>query len=268
MITRGVGRNVSQMNATDLGLVTDFDPVARIEADGMALADAAERDLAARVEHCPDWSVADLVWHVREVHYFWGAIVRESLDDPQRVVPVSRPDDERQLLADYRDGVRELARNLAAADPFAPVWTWGQRHDAGFVVRHQVQEAAVHRWDAENATGRPQELDPTAAADSVDEFLTHSLPGRADDAPPLGGALVLASTDTAHAWRVVEAAGGDATAVRLDDVPATGPDGVTTVSGTASNLLLYLYRRVPASALVVDGDASVAERFPLRTGTD
>lgn len=256
------------MNATDLGLLTDFDPVARIEADGIALADAAERDLGACVEHCPQWSVADLVWHVREVHYFWGAIVREGLGDPQRVVRVSRPDDDQRLLADYRDGVRELARTLAAADPLAPVWTWGQRHDAGFVVRHQVQEAAVHRWDAENATGRPQELDPAAAADGVDEFLTHSLPGRAEDAAPLAGLLVLATTDTAHAWRVTEGQGGDATAVRLDAVPTPAVGGATTVSAPASDLLLYLYRRVPASALVVDGDASVADRFPLRTGTD
>lgn len=252
------------MAFADLDLVTDFDPIAQIEADSRAFAAAAERDMDARVEHCPQWSVADLVWHLREVQYFWGTLVAERLDDPERVTRIDRPDDDRQLLDDFRAGADAMTAALAGADPHDPVWTWGQRQDAGFVIRHQVQEAAVHRWDAQNATGRPEPLEAAAATDAVDEFLTHSLPGRAEDAAPLGSAVVLRTTDTDMAWRVEEDGDG---AARFERGAGALLD-VSTVAGTASDVLLYLYRRVPASALDVTGDADPAERLPLRTGTD
>ncbi len=50
-------------------------------------ADATRDHLDARVEHCPGWSVADLVWHLTEVHWFWGTIVEERLDAPPARVP-------------------------------------------------------------------------------------------------------------------------------------------------------------------------------------
>ena len=31
---------------------------------------------AARVPGCPDWSLADLVWHLAEVQHFWAWMVR------------------------------------------------------------------------------------------------------------------------------------------------------------------------------------------------
>ena len=40
-------------------------------------ADVAGGALTARVEHCPAWSVADLVWHLTEAHWFWGKIAAE-----------------------------------------------------------------------------------------------------------------------------------------------------------------------------------------------
>ena len=64
------------------------------------------------------------------------------------------------LLARCRAGVEHLASTLAAADPAAPVWTWARQKDAGFVIRHQAQETAVHRWDAEHAAGRAFSIEP------------------------------------------------------------------------------------------------------------
>ena len=65
-------------------------------------ADAARDNLDGRVEHCPDWNVADLVWHVTEVHWFWRTIASERLPEPvdESRRPVRPADDELLLGAD------------------------------------------------------------------------------------------------------------------------------------------------------------------------
>ena len=71
---------------------------------------------------------------------------------------------------------------LGAADPAARVWTWAPaQQDAGFVIRHQVQEAVGHHWDAAHAAGRAVRISPAVGADAVDEFLHFSV-SNADDA--------------------------------------------------------------------------------------
>ena len=57
-----------------------------IRIHGLALADAAEGNFDTDVIKCPGWTVADLVWHVRGVHYFWGSIVDGLLADPDTVI--------------------------------------------------------------------------------------------------------------------------------------------------------------------------------------
>src|SRR5690242_20585991 len=124
-----------------------FDPLTLIGAQSLALADAAEGNFDAPVEHCPDWTVQDLVRHVYGVHSFWGQVVERRLQDPEQVqAPEEVPAD--ALLDTFRAGADRFVGVLALADPNAAVWTWSDQHDVAFVVRHQVQEAAVHRWDA------------------------------------------------------------------------------------------------------------------------
>ena len=89
------------------------------------------------------------------------------------------PDDE--LIAALRPNSERLVEILRAADPATPCWTWSTQHKVGFVQRHQVQEAAVHRWDAQNAAGAAQPIHSAAAIDAIEESLTFSVehrPGR------------------------------------------------------------------------------------------
>jgi uncharacterized protein (TIGR03083 family) len=255
------------------GLASEFDPFCRIEADTLALADAAEGHLAFPVPSCPGWSVADLVWHLLEVQHFWGAIVAGRVQDPATVPDAARPDDAR-LVPRLRAGVTGLVESLRGAEPGEPVYSWAARRDAGFVVRHQVQEAAVHRWDAEQAAGRESSIDAVAATDAVEEFLEVSTPFRVKGAAPVGGTLQLVAVDTGFRWQAGEDEEGGARWQRLAGAGADHGDGAdggeadAVIRAPASDLLLYLYRRRPAGALVVAGDLGVAERFALRTGTD
>jgi uncharacterized protein (TIGR03083 family) len=170
--------------------LSTFDCIAAITAHSAGFAEATRDNLEARVEHCPDWSVADLVWHLTEVHWFWATIVAETPDAPpdQARRPARRPDDE--LVDAFVAGAAHLVEVLRGADQSASCWTWAPwQQDVAFVTRHQVQEAAVHHWDAVNAAGDSLVIDPAVAADSVDEFLHFSVPstGRWSCGPPTPG---------------------------------------------------------------------------------
>lgn len=212
------------------------------------LAAAADGRLDAPVEFCPGWTVRDLLHHVTRVHWFWATIVEEGLQAPPEDSrrPGAAPDG--TVLETFSTGAERLVRVLGAADPGAPCWTWAPtRQDAAFVIRHQVQEAAVHHWDAAHAAGRGIDIAPEVAGDSVDEFLGISVSNLGDPADPLPPALdgrfALRCTDAEEAWVVADGSRpGLALATRTTaaDVEA---GAVPAVSGTAGQLLLWLYDR-------------------------
>ena len=55
------------------GLLEDPHDVG-VEVDGPRHREHLERP----VEHCPGWNVADLVWHLTEVHWFWSTIAADT----------------------------------------------------------------------------------------------------------------------------------------------------------------------------------------------
>ncbi|MEO6501230.1 MAG: maleylpyruvate isomerase family mycothiol-dependent enzyme [Jatrophihabitantaceae bacterium] len=246
-----------------------FDPLAEIAEHSAGLARAAEANLDAPVEHCPGWTVADLVWHVSEVHWFWSKIVTE--------LPTERPEDEPgpdrpapdQLVSRFSAGAAQLVRVLGQADPAATCWTWAPtQQNAGFVLRHQVQETAVHHWDAEHAAGRDIALGTAMSADAIDEFLTFSM-YTVDDPPEnvlprLDGTLVLAASDAGLDWTVTD----DSVPGTVRFSTGTADPGLPRVTGTASDLLLWLYSRVSLPVTAgSSGDQQAAERLAARFQT-
>ena len=245
----------------------DMPDAIRRHSEGFA--QAAEGNLYAAVEHCPEWSVADLVWHLTEVHWFWATIVVEHLDAPpgESRRPSRASDD--GLVATFRAGARRLADVLAAANPSAHVWTWAPaQQDVAFVARHQVQEAAVHHWDARHAAGGDLQIEPQVAGDAVDEFLAFSVSTDADPTDPadpprpaLDGSFVLRCTDVDAAWTVTDGEAAGTVACRRGATP-----GVPELAASASSLLLWLYRRVPLDPGAVP--TAVLERFRRLSSTD
>ncbi len=55
------------------------------------LAASRHADPRAAVPGCPEWTPADLVWHIGEVHDFWGWIVRERALEPDAYEDPTRP---------------------------------------------------------------------------------------------------------------------------------------------------------------------------------
>jgi uncharacterized protein (TIGR03083 family) len=243
-----------------------FDLTEAIASHSAGFAAAADGNLDAAVEHCPGWSVADLVRHLTEVHWFWATIAEERLAEPpgDDRRPAAVP--EAQLIETFRAGADRLVRVLRAADGQDRVWTWAPaRQDVAFITRHQVQEAAVHHWDAVHARGGQLAIEAPVAADSVAEFLTFSVSSEADPAepprPPLSGSFALRCTDADAAWTVSD--GGQPGTVQYRDGVSAG---VPAISATASDLLLWLYGRVDLDPGAVP--AGLVERFRALCFTD
>lgn len=228
--------------------------------DGAALADAAESNLDAEVTSCPGWTVSELVWHTGQIHSFWRTIIEKRLQDGREVEEPQRPV-ESELLDWYRHGLAALATTLRDADPATQVWTWAPQKDVAFIQRRMAQETAVHRWDAQAATGSPQPIEPELAIDGIEEFLDFMLP--ADVSQLVGGneSVHLHSTDVRGEWVITVVNGAL-------DVARTHAKGDVAIRGPASDLLLLLWRRLDLSALDVMGDQTALERFLARAPLD
>jgi uncharacterized protein (TIGR03083 family) len=211
--------------------------VASIRADSDALADAAGGDLTVPIPSCPEWTMADLVRHVFQVQRSWYRIVDEQIMTPD-FVDAPFPDDER-LVDAFRDGAHRFANLLARTDPDTPCWTWGTSQTAGFVQRFQVQEAALHRWDAQQAVGGARPLETEGAADAIVLY--------ADLLP-----MALASPQCAFDIEVVDDPSGPRVVPMLH---APGRPVAGTLRGGASDLLLVLWKRRPVASVETDGDA-------------
>lgn len=143
-----------------------------------AVAAAPDRD--ARVPGCPDWTLTDLAAHLGAVHRFWaGAVTMADPTGPPGDAEVGDQLPHGDLVAWSAESARLLLSALRAARPDTPVWAWwaasGTPLTAAAVARHQVQEAAVHAFDAQETIGKPEPLPAAVAVDGVAEFLSVGL---------------------------------------------------------------------------------------------
>ena len=232
--------------------------IAALDRDSAAFVDACEvAGLTRRVPACPGWSVADLLWHLIEVHDFWRTIVAEQLTDSKGYEQPPRPVDE-ALAGMYRRGRNALLSTVGRADPATPVWTWSNDNTVGFVIRRMAQETAVHLWDATEAAGMVNPLEAMLASDGIDEFLSHFLSDVAEAASAVAGSVHVHCADVPGEWTVRESDGGFV-------VAREHSKGDCAIRGAASDIFLALWRRVPLTTCDVVGDADVAARFIAHT---
>lgn len=236
-----------------------------VEDRSTALRDcvASPADLDVRVPSCPDWSLRDLVEHLTEVQRFWAATVAAGPSEkPPTPTPAPAPaavDDTSpaDLLERSAAAARELVAALRAAGPGAGCWAWWGGSDvpmnSGAVARHQVQEAAVHAFDAQLATGTPQSVPAVVAIDGIAEFIGISH-GTAGPWPHEPARIGLHATE-GESWVLDLTASGSHV---LGGSPETS---VTDLHGSASDLLLTLHGRLSPDSLRIQGDRAVVENL-------
>jgi uncharacterized protein (TIGR03083 family) len=226
---------------------------------------AAAPDLAARVPGCSDWTLHDLVAHLGAVQRFWAVVVAAAdTGGPPSPEAIGDRTPHGDLLDWSAESTRLLLAALREAGPDTPCWTWWGASEGpmtvGAVARHQVQEAAVHAYDAQETIAEPQPLPAAVAVDSVAEFLVVSL-GVQGAWPHRPARLVFAATE-GPAWTV------DLTPAGARLAPAASGEPVATIHGTASDLVLALYGRIPLTDVRIDGDAEVVRQLITWTNTE
>jgi uncharacterized protein (TIGR03083 family) len=223
---------------------------------------AAAAGVAARVPGCPDWTVADLVAHLGDVQLFWAADVAAG--------PASSPPDEPaigdrephgDLLQWSADATARLIAALREAGPDRMCWTWWEEtgvmpNTAAVVARHQVQEAGVHAFDAQQASGHAEPLPRAVAADGVGEYLTVELP---TNGPwPYDPGTIVLSTGPAGTWLIDLGPEG----VHILEGGAHGHVKRTaTVTADPSDMVLAFYRRDIGHPLQIDGDPDLVPQL-------
>ncbi|MEU6667072.1 maleylpyruvate isomerase family mycothiol-dependent enzyme [Streptomyces sp. NPDC046727] len=222
---------------------------------------ASAPSLDVQVPTCPEWTLFDLAEHIGEGRRAWAATVAAG-PAPAKSAPEGTPAAPREreaLSAWLATSTQELLAALREAGPDRGCWTWWGASQSpptcGAVARHQLQQLAVHTYDAQVTVGAPQPLPDEVALDGVDEFLSTCVATPA--AWPHEPAAVEFHATEGHSWRLSLSADG-ARATRL---PASGTSPATpadaSFQGTAGELVLALYGRIPVDSLKVDGDGRI-----------
>ena len=157
-------------------------------------------------------------------------------------------------------GTASLAAQLRSTDPDAVCWSWVPlRQTVGFWRRRMAHETLIHRWDAELGAGIVgQPMEPTVAADGLDEYLdVFAAVTRELNGSPAGPSIGFRCTDTGNEW--------------LLELPASGVcaltrdrfGGAVQLSGRAEGLLLVAWGRLSleGAGVAVSGDDSIVERW-------
>ncbi len=235
---------------------------------------------ATRVPTCPDWDADDLLWHLAEVQWFWGAIVARGLTagaDVEALDNGGRPVDRDDLLAFYGRASSDLHHHLSTTSPDTTAWTWADEQTAGFIRRRQAHEALIHRLDAELTAGERTPMDADLSADGIDEILRvmyGGAPSWGRFTPDPTQTLRIRTTDTGQSWLLTldQLTGTDNDGTTHDEPDLrvaetdtggseTGQTAAATVSGTAADLDCWLWHRPPAGEIERAGDPQVLQHL-------
>jgi uncharacterized protein (TIGR03083 family) len=230
----------------------------------------------ASVPTCPEWDADDLLWHLGEVQWFWGTVIREGVDgEGARELAQPRPETRAALMDFYLTASTDLGQALASARPEHPAWTWSDDKTVGFIIRRQAHEALIHRIDAELTAGQRRSLmDPLLSADGVDESLRimygGHLPAWGRFAQDEACTVRVQATDTGDSWFVAlgRFSGTDPddsksyhqAGIKVADTD-TDHQAAATVRGPADDLDCWLWHRPTDALLERSGDPDVLAAF-------
>ncbi|MGC2192248.1 MAG: maleylpyruvate isomerase family mycothiol-dependent enzyme [Candidatus Dormiibacterota bacterium] len=235
--------------------------IASIRSESQALAQAAAKaGFDAPVPTCPEWQVRDLVRHLGGVHRWAAAHVaggraEEMPKEEAAGLMASYPAD-RYLLEWFELGQRNLCQVLGDAPADLQCWSFlPSPSPLAFWARRQAHETEIHRADAEFAARSGAVSFPEAiAADGIEEMLFGFAAGRRHLKLPAPLQIALRPREQPDGWLV-----------------QLGPDGILAergqadadcrISGTCSQIFLWLWNRLPSTSLEVDGNRESLESW-------
>lgn len=253
-----------------------IDAIAHIEQEADRLATVlAAIEPAQQVPTCSDWTAADLLWHITEVHEFWMRILADRAMTDEEVMAIEeggtpRPAEQQELFERRAAATRALLAQLSSRADEEPAWFWySQERTVGAARRMQTHEATIHRVDAELTAGRPlSPLSPEVAAAGLEHVLHVMWPAHHEWIPdwastrpvavieirPSGGEIRLLGISRWSGTRPRDGKTFDAPVGRLLADPAHA-EGLprATASGSALALNLWAWGRAAALDHLADG---------------
>ncbi|GAA4914707.1 maleylpyruvate isomerase family mycothiol-dependent enzyme [Stackebrandtia albiflava] len=227
-------------------------------AEASALAAAAEGRSDAVVPTCPEWTVADLVHHVAMVYEHKTLCMRTGA--PPQPWP---PADEGDPVTRLRIALGDLLAEFTGREPTDPTYTWyDPDQTVGFWMRRMAHETTIHRVDAQLAAGIPvTPVDAALAEDGIDEFLDVCAVWGAGRRPERLASAAADATGEAVALvtpgrRRLVTVTPEAMVIAESDAPATA-----TVTGDASALYRWVWRRHDPETVTVEGDTAAVTRL-------
>ena len=204
-----------------------------------ATALAGGQDLDRQVPTCPGWTVTELLGHLWVVQTWVRSILRAR--DPQPT-----PDAGPSPVADFIDGIPDFLTAMRAITADEPCWNFGpEPRQAGWWIRRQAHEHAIHRVDLESAFGTTPTFNAAFAADGVDEVVSMFYPRqlRLQRTAPVAETILIVASDTGDQWTLGEG------------------DPVGSVTADAEALYLALWKRGEfATRTRIDGDSAAVRR--------
>lgn len=231
--------------------------LAALARDGDAVAATPAERLTLQVPSCPGWTVRDLLVHLGGVHRWAATFLSEGPESTSRFAPIEDDAPAGAAVTEwYRDRRDDLLAELRRRDADQPARAFTGPVTAGFWMRRQAHETAVHRWDAENSWNAALPVESRLAGDGIAEwaqvfagrFLARG-PGLPDEL--VGRTVHLHGTDRDDAeWTMTLARESIA-------VERGHTKGDVALRGATSDLYLALWRRMPLAALDIVGDDAV-----------
>ncbi|MER6312485.1 maleylpyruvate isomerase family mycothiol-dependent enzyme [Streptomyces sp. NPDC001581] len=187
---------------------------------------------------------------------WWAAIVAAGPAEAPPAKDAAEASRELEaLLAWYAESNELLLSALREAGPERECWAWWgagvSPTNAWGVARRRVHEVLVHTYDAQLAAGAVQPMPADVAIDGVAEFLDtcNSTPA----AWPHEAATIHYHATEGRSWLLaLDGAGAWPAPLTEDAAPASA-----SATGTAEQLLLFVWGRLTLSDLKSEGDQQV-----------
>jgi uncharacterized protein (TIGR03083 family) len=230
-------------------MLGDVDRIAIIRAEAQRFADVLSGTAPDnRCPTCPDWSAADLLWHLTEVHLFWAGVLASNARTDADIAALeqakpARPESVSELLALREQATSALLTQLDRLDDAEPRWSWFEPdRTVGFTRRMQTYEATLHRVDAELTADLPiGAIGTDVAAGAVDHAVDVMWGWQPEGTTYQPQTVVeFMGTDTGQRWLVEVGTAGDwARAVRAQ----SGVLASATVRAPVVDLALWVWTR-------------------------
>ena len=227
------------------------------ESTRLLATDASQ--LSFSIPHIEAWTVGDVLGHTGWVARYATLLQSSTPENPPARSAIPNPPAGAAVLAWASEGLQNLGIALAESDPEVMRPSFAGPQKAQWWVRRMAHELSMHRWDVAAASGTPDPIDSAISVDGIDEIFDVFVPTRMrfETLAGTGEVLHLHSTEDG------DGAGEWTATMHPDriDWDHSHTKGDVAVRGTASNLLLMLWSRIPASRLEVFGSAAIIDRW-------